>query len=97
MPKDQADVINEYVEEKAYTTEEGSRFLVQAALLYAGNAQAEQDLKGAYFNKGSLEEYNEFIKSDAGRKVEKTIWENTIDVLSEVDQRVKAIVSLDPA
>lgn len=76
MPKEQFEIL-ESVKHKAYTTEQGSRFLVQAALLHAGDVNVEQGLKAAYINRGTVEEPNQLVTSTTGQQFEKTIWVGT--------------------
>ncbi|KAJ7623735.1 hypothetical protein FB45DRAFT_798042, partial [Roridomyces roridus] len=73
----------------AFTTEVGSRQLVWAAL-------AEQDhpekMRGQYVSGSRVQEVSDFVLSPQGSKVQDLIWQNTLDILCEVDGRVKAIV-----
>ena len=60
--------------EKAYTMEEGGRFLIQAALQSAGDIEKEKELKGAFFEYGRATEVSEFVEGDVGKKVQEKVW-----------------------
>jgi len=64
----------ELAKEKAYTMEEGGRFLLQAALQSADNSEKEKSLKAAFFNYGQVSELSEFAKGDVGQKVQEKLW-----------------------
>jgi len=59
---------------KAYTMEEGGRFLLQAALQSAGDSGKEQELKGVFLEYGRVTEVSDFEKGDVGKKVQEKLW-----------------------
>ena len=74
LPDDLRKGVEEVARAKAYTTEEGSRFLVQAALSLADDHEKEKTLQGAYFSYGAVSEISDFAKGDVGRKVQRKLW-----------------------
>ena len=64
----------EVAKEKAYTMEEGGRFLLQAALQSADDSAKEQELKGVFLEYGRVTEVSEFEKGDVGKKVQEKLW-----------------------
>jgi len=64
----------EIAKEKAYTMEEGGRFLIQAALQSAGDSGKEQELKGVFLEYGRVTEVSDFEKGDVGKKVQEKLW-----------------------
>jgi len=64
----------EVAKEKAYTMEEGGRFLIQAALQSADDSGKEQELKGVFLEYGRVTEVSEFDKGDVGKKVQEKLW-----------------------
>ena len=59
---------------KAYSTEEGSRFIVQGALELSNDVQEEKKLKGVYFSYGKVQPLNEFATGDTGKRVQQKLW-----------------------
>ncbi|KAF8875435.1 short-chain dehydrogenase [Infundibulicybe gibba] len=72
----------------AFTTEEGSRQLVWAAV--AG--ENEKSLNGGYVSGSQLMEVSDFVLDQDGQKAEEDIWNETVDILDKVDSRVGPIV-----
>ncbi|KIL71076.1 hypothetical protein M378DRAFT_6914 [Amanita muscaria Koide BX008] len=68
----------------AFTTEEGSRKLVWAAL---GGADQE-NLRGAYINAFQVAEPSDFVLSEQGKNLQNKIWNETLRILSDVDTRI---------
>ncbi|KZO99086.1 NAD(P)-binding protein [Calocera viscosa TUFC12733] len=69
------------------TTEMGSRTIVHAAV--SKEAQGKQ---GAYWNNCEQEDVIDWLLTEQGGKVQERIWNETIDVLSKVDDRVPGII-----
>ncbi|KAI0267300.1 hypothetical protein BC834DRAFT_968824 [Gloeopeniophorella convolvens] len=78
----------------AFTTEEGSRQLVWAAV---GGAGREAELRGGYVSKADLTEVSDFVLSEDGASTQKRIWEESVEILSHVDStfRITANELLD--
>ena len=55
----------------AYTTEEGSRQLVWAAV---GGAGREFELRGGYVSMADLQEVSDYVLSDEGTVVQTRLW-----------------------
>jgi retinol dehydrogenase-12 len=55
----------------AFTTEEGSRQLLWAAL---GGAGREFELRGGYVSKANLQEVSDYALSDEGAVIQTRIW-----------------------
>jgi len=74
IPDDIKEDFRELAEEKAYTMEEGGRFLLQAALQSAEDSEKEKVLKGAFFTVGQVSELSEWAKGDVGQRVQEKLW-----------------------
>ncbi|KAG2139821.1 uncharacterized protein EDB93DRAFT_1090014 [Suillus bovinus] len=73
----------------AWTAEQGSRQLVFAAV---GGRDNEENMKGGFVNLGRLVELSDFELSDEGHKMQDTIWNETIDILNGVSDKIAPIV-----
>ncbi|KAJ6618970.1 hypothetical protein B0H10DRAFT_2164030 [Mycena sp. CBHHK59/15] len=73
----------------AFTTEEGSRQLVWAAL---GEQAHPEKLRGEYISLCKVQEVSDFVLSAQGAKVQDHIWDELVDILGKVDPRVTATV-----
>ncbi|KZT54473.1 NAD(P)-binding protein [Calocera cornea HHB12733] len=69
------------------STEMGSRTIVHAAL--SNEAQGKQ---GAYWNNCQEEDVSDWLLTEQGKRVQERIWNETIDVLSKIDNRVPDII-----
>ncbi|KAJ7286849.1 hypothetical protein C8J57DRAFT_1282185 [Mycena rebaudengoi] len=69
----------------AFTTEEGSRRLVFAAV---GLPQNADTLRGQYINGYSIDEVSDFAMSAEGRKAEEDIWDEAMEILGKADPKV---------
>ncbi|KAG2147391.1 uncharacterized protein EDB93DRAFT_1226546 [Suillus bovinus] len=72
-----------------WTAEQGSRQLVFAAV---GGRDNEDNMKAGYVNLGRLIEVADFVLSDEGRKFQNTVWNETIDILNGVSDKIAPIV-----
>ncbi|KAF5316724.1 hypothetical protein D9619_006560 [Psilocybe cf. subviscida] len=83
----------DYLMEKALarTTEEGSRHVVWAAV--GGENEPKERLQGAYVHMCSISEVSEHVLSEEGTRHEDKLWDNLIDILSEVEPKVQTIVN----
>ncbi|CAA7262139.1 unnamed protein product [Cyclocybe aegerita] len=73
----------------ARTTEEGARQLVWAAV---GAKGSEDGLRGAYISLAAVSEPSDYVISKQGHEDQNKLWDNLIDILVEVDPRVRDIV-----
>ncbi|KAG1809102.1 uncharacterized protein BJ212DRAFT_1528640 [Suillus subaureus] len=73
----------------AWTPEQGSRQLVFGAV---GGRDNEENVKGGFVSCGGLVEVADFVLSDEGRKMQDTVWKETIDILSGVSDKIAPIV-----
>ncbi|KAJ7465913.1 hypothetical protein FB451DRAFT_1041224 [Mycena latifolia] len=73
----------------AFTTEEGSRRLVWAAV---GLPDAADTLRGEYINCCVVEEASDFVVGAEGQKVQQALWDETIAILGKLDPRIDTTV-----
>ncbi|THV00238.1 short-chain dehydrogenase [Dendrothele bispora CBS 962.96] len=82
------------MEKTAFTGEEGSRQLVYGAIgLRDEGKEGEEKMTGGYVSFSNLVETSDFVLSEEGRKFEDRVWDECIEVLSQVDGRVEKIVA----
>ncbi|SJK99042.1 uncharacterized protein ARMOST_02326 [Armillaria ostoyae] len=72
-----------------YSTEEGSRQLVWAAV---GGGEDEKRLRGGYVSFSEIVEVSDYAMSEAGLKVQGKIWTELVDILSKVDERIPQVI-----
>jgi len=70
------------------TGEYGSRTLTHAAL-----SGTNEEVNGKYLNKCQVEEESDYSLSREGKQAEERIWDETIEVLREVDPRVQKVIA----
>ncbi|KAG1738038.1 hypothetical protein EDB19DRAFT_1636601 [Suillus lakei] len=73
----------------AWTSEQGSRQLVFGAV---GGRDNEENMKGGFVNRGQVVEVADFVLSDEGHKMQDTVWNETVDILSSVSDKIAPIV-----
>ncbi|KAG2143726.1 hypothetical protein DEU56DRAFT_248229 [Suillus clintonianus] len=73
----------------AWTSEQGSRQLVFGAV---GGRDNEENMKGGYVSVSRLVEVADFVLSDEGHKMQDAVWNETIDILSSVSDKIAPIV-----
>ncbi|KDQ57850.1 hypothetical protein JAAARDRAFT_35543 [Jaapia argillacea MUCL 33604] len=77
----------------AWTSEEGSRQLVWAALGPAqDNEEVEEKMRGGYISDNGIREPSDFVLGESGREREVRIWDETIEILSKESPKVPQIV-----
>ncbi|KDQ57852.1 hypothetical protein JAAARDRAFT_47666 [Jaapia argillacea MUCL 33604] len=77
----------------AWTSEEGSRQLLWAALgPPEARAEDEPKLRGGYVSENEVREVCDFILSDKGRECERRVWRETIEISSQASPKITAIV-----
>ncbi|KAJ7471693.1 hypothetical protein B0H11DRAFT_1867417 [Mycena galericulata] len=72
----------------AFTTEEGSRRLVFAAI---GLPDKPDTLRGQYIDDCQVQEPSDFVVSKEGQQVEKDVWVETLEILGKIDPRITQI------
>ncbi|KAJ8077835.1 hypothetical protein PM082_002275 [Marasmius tenuissimus] len=73
----------------AYTSEEGSRQLIYAAI---GQREREDKLRGSYVSFSRVSECSDFILGNEGRALERKLWEEATKVVSGADEHTGDIV-----
>ncbi|KAJ7740465.1 hypothetical protein DFH07DRAFT_926586 [Mycena maculata] len=73
----------------AFTTEEGSRQLVWAALAHEDHPET---IRGGYVSCSNVTEVSDYVLSAEGARAEDHIWDEMVDILGKVDPRVTTIV-----
>ncbi|KAG2344848.1 short-chain dehydrogenase [Suillus weaverae] len=73
----------------AWTSEQGSRQLIFAAV---GGRDNEDNVKGGFVNRSRFVEVADFVLSDEGHKMQDTVWNETIDILKGVSDKIAPIV-----
>lgn len=79
-----------YVAEKimAFTTEEGSRQLVWAAI-----GGVDEEVQGEYISLSKVAEPSDFVLSETGKAVQERVWKEQLEILEKVDSRVSKVVN----
>ncbi|KAH7922271.1 NAD(P)-binding protein [Leucogyrophana mollusca] len=72
----------------AWTSEEGSRQLVFAAI---GGKDDESKVRGGFVAQGTTTEVSDYVLSEKGAKLQAKVWDETIEILSAVSDQVKQI------
>jgi len=73
----------------AYTTEEGSRQLVWAAV---GGEDQRDELKGAYISSSQINEPSDVVLGEEGKVLEGRVWDDTMKILFKLSPKVAEIV-----
>ncbi|KAI0790815.1 hypothetical protein C8Q75DRAFT_806195 [Abortiporus biennis] len=80
----------------ARTSEEGSRQVIYAALAPTLEEKAKgiqlENFKGAFVWNNSIIPLSEWVLSEEGKKVQGDIWDETIEILSEIEPKVTSVV-----
>ncbi|KAK0497300.1 hypothetical protein EDD18DRAFT_1309114 [Armillaria luteobubalina] len=72
-----------------YSTEEGSRQLVWAAV---GGGEDEKRLRGGYVSFSDIVEVSDYAISETGLEAQEKIWAELIDILSKVDGKIPKVI-----
>ncbi|KAH7908854.1 hypothetical protein BJ138DRAFT_1068087 [Hygrophoropsis aurantiaca] len=72
----------------AWTAEQGARQLVYAAI---GERENEGNIWAGYVNQGEVAEVSDFVLSEKGARMQARVWDETIQILSSVSERVGEI------
>ncbi|KAF9269310.1 NAD(P)-binding protein [Marasmius fiardii PR-910] len=73
----------------AFTSEEGSRQLLFAAI---GGRERETEFRGAYITFSKFETLGEFVLSPDGKRLERKVWSEVLDIVGRADERLKETV-----
>ncbi|KAK1225846.1 hypothetical protein PQX77_011208 [Marasmius sp. AFHP31] len=73
----------------AYTSEEGSRQLLYAAI---GERDREDQIRGSFMMYNEISECSDFLLGEGGKKLERKLWEEILGVVGSVDGEVKEVV-----
>ncbi|KAJ7089873.1 hypothetical protein B0H15DRAFT_839583 [Mycena belliarum] len=73
----------------AFTTEQGSRQLVWAAVAHQDDPDK---LRGQYITASKVEEVSDFVLSPLGAKAQDRLWDEMVEILGKVDPKVHDIV-----
>ncbi|KAF9260776.1 hypothetical protein L218DRAFT_871521, partial [Marasmius fiardii PR-910] len=84
-----ADRTREQEEKLAFTSEEGSRQLLYAAI---SQRDKEGELRGGYVSYNKVTECSDWVLSADGQRFEKKLWRDLVEVIEKVDAVAKAIV-----
>ncbi|KAK0434634.1 hypothetical protein EV421DRAFT_1330211 [Armillaria borealis] len=72
-----------------YSTEEGSRQLVWAAV---GGGEHEKRLRGGYVSFSDIVEVSDYAISETGLEAQEKIWAELVGILSKVDEKIPIVV-----
>ncbi|KAF9255372.1 NAD(P)-binding protein [Marasmius fiardii PR-910] len=88
-PKEVVEHFRKDREELAFTSEEGSRQLLYAAI---GQRDNEEELRGSYVSFSKVTEASDFILAQDGQHLEKKLWTELVDVIGRIDDTAKGII-----
>ncbi|KAK0443693.1 uncharacterized protein EV420DRAFT_1649158 [Desarmillaria tabescens] len=91
LPPEQAERMRKLREEFAFTTEEGSRQLVYAAV---GSPDNEEKLRGKYIHLSEVVEESDFVISEDGKIVQDKVWDEMLEILGGADSKVSEVAKL---
>ncbi|KAJ3915596.1 hypothetical protein F5877DRAFT_81690 [Lentinula edodes] len=81
----------------AYSTEEGSRNLVHAALVgnkaTIGPSEDEGQFKGAYLSTQKISDVSSFASSGAGLRLQAKFWDEMVEIATNKDERVAKLAT----
>ncbi|KAK0434089.1 hypothetical protein EV421DRAFT_2088095 [Armillaria borealis] len=89
-PAEEAENLQRLREELAFTTEQGSRQLVYAAV---GSMDNEEKLRGKYIRMSEVVEESDFVISEDGKIVQDRVWEEMLEILGQVDPKVLEVAN----
>ncbi|KAK0443701.1 uncharacterized protein EV420DRAFT_1576207 [Desarmillaria tabescens] len=90
LDSEEAKAIRKMQEELAFTTEEGSRQLVYAAV---GSLDDEEKLRGKYIQMSEVVEESDFAISEDGKIVQDKVWEEMLEILGKIDPKVSEVAN----
>ncbi|KAJ8074046.1 hypothetical protein PM082_012337 [Marasmius tenuissimus] len=86
---ERAETIRKMKAESAYTSEEGSRQLLYAAI---GERDKEDQVRGSYLGYSEISECSDFLLGEEGQKLEAKLWKEILEVAGSVDDGVKELI-----
>ncbi|KAK0443712.1 uncharacterized protein EV420DRAFT_1277835 [Desarmillaria tabescens] len=87
-PAKEAEHLQKIREELGFTTEEGSRQLVYAAV---GSLDDEEKLRRKYINRSEVVEESDFVISKDGKIIQDKVWDEMLKIFGKIDPKVVAI------
>ncbi|KAJ3766569.1 hypothetical protein FB446DRAFT_676389 [Lentinula raphanica] len=84
---EEAERFKKMEDEFGYTSEEGSRQIIYAAI-----GGKDQELRGAFTSYSQVLEISDWMLSDEGKKAEEKTWTEMLEVLNQADERIPQIV-----
>ncbi|KAF9071563.1 hypothetical protein BDP27DRAFT_1321956, partial [Rhodocollybia butyracea] len=75
-------------DEFVYTSEEGSRQIIYAAI-----GGTDEELRGAFTSYSQVAEVSEWMLSEEGKEAEDKIWDEMLELFSKIDDRVSPIIA----
>ncbi|KAG7441665.1 short-chain dehydrogenase [Guyanagaster necrorhizus] len=87
-PPEEAERLEKMRKELAFTTEEGSRQIVYAAV---GSPDDEEKLRGKYIHLSEVVEESDFVISEDGKIVQDKVWEEMLEIFGKVDPKVPEV------
>ena len=87
---EEAERVRKMKEEFAFTSEEGGRQLLYAAI---GERDKEDQMRGAWVAFSEISECIDFLLDDEGKRLEAKMWKEVLEIAAGTDERAKEIVS----
>ncbi|KAK1224190.1 hypothetical protein PQX77_012917 [Marasmius sp. AFHP31] len=85
----QAEAIAKMKEEYAYTSEEGGRQLLYAAI---GERDRESEMRGGWVAFSEISECSDFLLGEEGKRLEGKVWREVLEVVGGVDERAREVI-----
>ncbi|KAJ8074023.1 hypothetical protein PM082_012313 [Marasmius tenuissimus] len=86
---EQAEVVRKLKEVMAYTSEEGGRQLLYAAI---GERDKEDQMRGAFLAYSEIWRWSDFLLSEGGKRLEGKMWKEILEVVTSVDEKTKEVI-----
>ncbi|KAJ3780032.1 hypothetical protein GGU11DRAFT_779093 [Lentinula aff. detonsa] len=85
---EEAERFKKMEDEFAYTSEEGSRQIIYAAI-----GGKDEELRGAFTSYSRVLEVSDWMLSEEGKRAEDKTWTEMLDIFSKVDERMPQIIT----
>ncbi|KAK1225847.1 hypothetical protein PQX77_011209 [Marasmius sp. AFHP31] len=85
----QAEAIAKMKEEYAYTSEEGGRQLLYAAI---GERDREAEMRGGWVAFSEISECSDFLLGEEGKRLEGKVWREVLEVVGGVDEKAREVI-----
>ncbi|KAF9260787.1 short-chain dehydrogenase [Marasmius fiardii PR-910] len=89
VPQEMVERFRKDKEELAFTSEEGSRQLLYAAI---GQRDKEEELRGGFVAFNKVTECSDWILGEDGQRFEKKLWGELVDIIGKADKTAKGII-----